>query len=518
MNLRLLRCSIARRRFLLAPALWFCAAAAAAQNPRTLLFVDDHDILYRAGTKRLLHPAVKHAQNPVIPADKPWELTIAYNTVHRDPVSGRYQMWYQAATSRSPEASAVCYAESDDGVRWRKPALGLFPHGEIKETNIVLAPTAGRYCASVVFDPRDPDASRRYKLAHFEQIQRPDGTKPHGLAVAFSPDGIHWEKHPQSLLLRGSGGKSAAPPFAGDPVYDHASIAVAVADVIDVLHDPVRGVFAIYSKTWTDGPDGKMFWKRAVARTESKDFVTWSAPQLVMMPDEFDGSGVEYLPPVGKVHPNRRGVQLHSGPVFWHEGAYFSLLQVMDGETTGEMPSELAISRDGLNWQRPFRAKPFIDVTHRRADFDGGCIWSNSTPVVLEDEIRFYYGAYSGLWNGDLARSPTGIGLATVPRDRFAGVRPIETRGQITLKPIAVQAGASLTLNADASAGSVRAELLTESGYRVRDFTEADAVPIASDGLRHKLTWKNAGTPPAGSYLIRLHLEGAAEVFALTVN
>jgi len=56
--------------------------------------------------------------------------------------------------------------------------------------------------------------------------------------------------------------------------------------------------------------------------------------------------------------------------------------------------------------------------------------------LSIDDEIRFYYGAYRGNWKKGLITKPTGVGLATIPRDRFAGIRAIEDVGQSTLKPL----------------------------------------------------------------------------------
>jgi len=54
-----------------------------ADTERTILLVDDHGVLYRPGTKRVLHPLTRHEENPVIARDKPWEArTIAYCSVH----------------------------------------------------------------------------------------------------------------------------------------------------------------------------------------------------------------------------------------------------------------------------------------------------------------------------------------------------------------------------------------------------------------------------------------------------
>ncbi len=55
-----------------------------AEQISTILLVDDHHVLYRSGTKRVLHQLKRHEKNPVIAKDKPWETTVAYCSVHRD--------------------------------------------------------------------------------------------------------------------------------------------------------------------------------------------------------------------------------------------------------------------------------------------------------------------------------------------------------------------------------------------------------------------------------------------------
>ena len=108
---------------------------------------------------------------------------------------------------------------------------------------------------------------------------------------------------------------------------------------------------------------------------------------------------------------------------------------------------------------------------------------------MLEDEIRFYYGAYSqGATGSDDVKLTTGIGLATLPRDRFAGLQPVprsdqptlknplEKMGQVTLKPLDLTGVKSLELNADAAGGEVRVEILDGEGRRVRGFSREDAM------------------------------------------
>ena len=144
-------------------------ALALAAADRTFLMIDDHDILFRAGTRRVLEKPVRHAANPLITEDKPWEMAIGWTSVHRDKTTGKYQLWYQAYQERRLEdkvmKNVVCYAESTDGITWTKTNLGLIPFYEEKDTNIVLVGARGgygeRYCNSVVVDERDPDPQKR---------------------------------------------------------------------------------------------------------------------------------------------------------------------------------------------------------------------------------------------------------------------------------------------------------------------------------------------------------------------
>ncbi|GAG44198.1 unnamed protein product, partial [marine sediment metagenome] len=148
-----------------------------------------------------------------------------------------------------------------------------------------------------------------------------------------------------------------------------------------------------------------------------------------------------------------------------------------------------------------------------------GVLVTNATPVFLDNETRFYYGAHS-YWDCEIDDGIplTGIGLASMPRDRFASIRPIESVGQITLKPIELSLCHGITINADASGGAIRVELLNENGHRLRGYAKEDAVVIDTDSLDHPVQWreKKIADLPPGRFLIRLHLHNA-EVSALTV-
>ncbi len=498
-------------------------AAYAPAADKTMLFVDDHDVLYRSGTERVQNPAKRFAGNPIIKQDKPWEAAIAWVTVHRNAATGKYQLWYQAyAGVRAKDKRfrcVVCYAESNDGIRFTKPDLGLFPFNDVKNTNIVLIANAGhsdRYANAVVFDPLDKNPDRRYKMAYTDFAM--DGGKEYpGLNVAFSPDGIHWTKYPKAPVLRTSYGDLESPvPFTDETGRKWWDNPLSMADAVDVFYDPVRKVFVNYAKMWIDGPAGGMYWKHAMGRTESKDFIHWTDAELALTPDDLDAPSVEF----------------HTSPVFYYNRRYFCLNQILNrGVGGGVINIELMVSRDGYAWDRPFR-KEFFLPRGEAGQFDSGSVFTNSTPVVLDNEIRFYFGGYgSGATGGDDENMQSGIGFATIQRDRFAGIRPmaksdqatlrkpLEHIGQVTLKPVDLSNVKNISLNADASNGSIRVELLNSRGRRIRGFSADDCEPVKGDSLAHRVAWKGKAPAdlPHTEYMIRIHLDNAT-VYAISLD
>ncbi len=477
---------------------------------KTILAAHEDAILYRSGTTYVMQSPERCQANPVLAAAMPWELAIGYCSVFHDPVTGLYQAWYQAyAGSRAEHPTrrvVLCYATSRDGLHWEKPKLRLFDFNENPETNIVLVGNGGRsvnYGASVLVDPRDADPQRRYKLAYWDFVELEGIQKP-GLCVAFSPDGIHWKKHPQGPLLQGAYGDPTQPPLAGKHLNEPA-IRPAISDVMDLMWDPPHQRFVIYSKTWIDAPDGRRFWKRAVVRTTSTDFIHWTPPEMVLSPADHDHG------------------QLHGASVFFHQGLYLALVQRLDfggfdRGGTGNMPAELAWSQDGRHWQRPFEDRMFLGVSGKGDRFDAGCLWTSATPVHLEGETRLYYGAYPA-WDADLSVSPTGIGMARVPRDRFIGIAPVDVQGQVTFRPIHLDGHRAITLNADATHGALRLEILSAGGYGVEGYTRADAMVLKGDHLAHSAAWKYHTLEDLrpGAYQLRVHLRHA-QLYALSLQ
>ena len=308
---------------------------------RTILFVDDNDILYRSGTKRILSQPKRHQSNPLIKTDRPWEVAIGWTSIYRDPETGKYQLWYQAFAGDQAEQKThrcvVCYAISDDGIHFSKPDLDQFAFNDIEHTNIVLVGNGGhslRYANSVIYDPKETEPQKRYKMAYFD-FSKNNGLETPGLCVAFSPDGINWTKHPQAPLLKVSYGDYGTPVPLADYEPETTNnrswdVPLSMSDAVDVLYDPKSDLFVIYGKMWIDAPDGGMYWKHGMGRTTSKNFIDWSKPELICVPDEFDPPHLEF----------------HTTPVFFYQDVYFCLNQILNrAEGGGVIDIELGISR-----------------------------------------------------------------------------------------------------------------------------------------------------------------------------
>ena len=82
------------------------------------------------------------------------------------------------------------------------------------------------------------------------------------------------------------------------------------------------------------------------------------------------------------------------------------------------------------------------------------------------------------------------IGLGTLRPDGFVAVEPTGRMGEMTTKPFRVSAN-TLLVNADAHGGSVTVEVLDADGVARQGFGRADAEPLASDSLAHKVAWKS---------------------------
>lgn len=431
----------------------------------------------------------KHPGNPLIRDDQPWEQNAGnmYPNVVFDAGEQVYKMWYETLNSPIMEGQipwmraitlgalgpdpygplverkgrgtswriihesvplgncTLLYATSKDGLHWTKPPLDVYRY-ENRPTNIVMLRTHG---TGVFKDDHDPDPARRYKLINSGPAP---GGRPH---VAVSADGIVW-----SDLI-------------------DTKVTAASDTHNNIMWDPDAKIYVGIIRGWSTGALGwnlpePLPWKtmaggtgavRTVVRIESKDFLTWSQPVEIM-----------------RGPPN---AQTHDMHAFRTAGIYLGLTGILGvGQDLRREQVELSWSPDGRTWSRIEEGAPIIPLGEKQGDYDWGCIFAASSPVILKDEIRLYYcGSPQTLNLNEKFQC-----LATLRPDGWAGYTPKDAAqpGLVVTQPLVAMGGA-LRVTADVEPGGyvkvkvlgLKDQTLAESARLEKTVTEGVALEIA---------------------------------------
>jgi hypothetical protein len=137
--------------------------------------------------------------------------------------------------------------------------------------------------------------------------------------------------------------------------------------------------------------------------------------------------------------------------------------------------------------------------------------------VIVGDELRIYYAGSGGTHGSGINRRSSFL-LATLPRDRFAGLAA-EGEGEIVTSELEC-GGPHIFLNAEATRGSILAEIQNLDGSPVRGFEMQWCERITRDSIRARLAWNNQANPEslAGRTIrLRLVLQNAT-LYAIDAN
>jgi hypothetical protein len=383
-------------------------------RPHYLLL--DNRLIERLDNARLaLGTVAKQARNPLFREDRPWEPRFdnLYANVLYDETEKLFKCWYSPfiidkAVTDTAKADrlqvpyrpnvremGVCYAVSRDGLTWRKPALGLVDFEGSKANNLVVR---GPHGAGIFRDGRESDPQKRYKMFY------------QGMAVRFSPDGLHW------------------------------------SDAVDCPEIEARG--DTHNNTfWSPelkkyvGITRLFFGQRIVGRTESPDFLHWLKAGEVLRGDSQN--------------------QTYAMPVFPYAGIYLGLVMILRRQDD-RVHCELAWSPDTVQWNRIEPGKPFIPTSDIQGAYDWGCVYAAAVPIVRAGRILLYYGGSNGPHGGWREGS---FCLATLRADGFAGYQPVDSASPavVTIRPV-LCSGKRLRITADARGGSVRVSFIDAAG------------------------------------------------------
>ena len=452
--------SLSRRRFLHATAQTSLAISAATRtatgigasqkaSPWTVqqgvrqLFLDDVGIANQEGVERKVNAPIRHPDNPLISPDTAWERGCqVYGTAYYDLAAERFKLWYLTGPKdrgvrplklkgyeRAPHTTMAAYAESEDGVRWVKPQLGIFPYDGNKNNNLLGIGKHNCEGISVLHDPSDPDPQRRWKAVYWDHgsggWEIRDG-KPFcksgpqdGWHVAFSSDGIHWKL------------------YAENPV-----IARYCDTNQNVVYDPRLKKYVGFSR---------FGFGRRLARSESADFLHWSEPKLVLECDAADGPQT----------------QIYGAGVDLYEGVYVAMIWIYREGGDGKIDTQLATSRDGIHWTRVGNRATWLRLGGDDT-WEGGMVRSVERIITHQDQLYIYYcgvhGAHTGPQRKEVARQhPVQIGLLNQRRDGFVSINAPAAGGTLTTRQLTAPAN-RLMVNVDARDGELQVDVLDRDG------------------------------------------------------
>jgi hypothetical protein len=455
----------------------------------------------------LHHPV---PQEIAIVHEAPWEGSgSGYHSIFKD--GNLYRMFYKAmritvASGKIDTAAHprfCCYAESDDGIHWRKPELGLHEFQGSKANNIVI--TSGKAMGldalqetkgggedgainpdaahPAVFKDENPNAAPD---ARYKAIIR--SNSPKGLLAFKSPDGIHWSPMSNAPVITDAAGKT-------DSGFDSQNLA---------FWDGVRGEYRAYWRYYTGGVivgrGGQGF--RAIRTATSKDFLHWENPADLAYGD---------APPeqlyTNQIKPYHRAPHILIGfPTRYMDRGWSDSMRALperehrewraaaaQSEGTAITEGLFMASRDGVNFKRWNEAflRPGIEREGTWAYGNQYIAWqvveTKSALGGAPDELSLY--ATESYWTGN----SSSLRRYTLRMDGFVSVNAPMSGGELVTKPLTFKGG-KLTLNfATSAAGSVRMEIQDVNGKALPGFAIEDCPPNFGDAIERTVTWKNGG-------------------------
>jgi len=448
------------------------------------LFLLEDGIERVEGLRRAVHPPRRHPDNPLVRADTPWERGCqVYGTALYDEAAKRFRLWYLTGPrdrglrplvvdgrERPPHTTLVAYAESRDGVRWRKPLLGLFPYDGDARNNLLPIGRDNAEGISVLPDPHDPDPARRWKALFWEHGSggwevrdgRPFAKEgpTDGIWVAWSADGLRWSHHP------------------GNPVIRRYSDTGQ-----NLLWDPRLRRYVAF---------GRFGFGRRLARSESEDFLHWSEPRLVLGCDAADGPRT----------------QIYGAGIDLYEGLYLAMIWIYREGGDGKIDTQLAASPDGIRWTRVGDRATWLSLG-AEGSWEDGMVRSAGRIIRRGEELYVYYCGIDGPHGRPghppvQRRYPVQIGLLTLPRDRFASLQAGDSPGAVTTRVLPLPPG-RLRLNADASGGEVRMAIEEPSGRLL-----GRSAPLSGDHLDAGPRFDGRLPAPGTAVRLRFELRRAA--------
>jgi hypothetical protein len=485
-----------------APAANFEKLGASTHDPSLHLFVDDFHIRNAFAMKRVFGQLEKRAQ-PLV-EDLP-DRRACWASVMRDK-DGKFRMWYESVYNYTLAASGVwgrgkefgffperhpkaipetqfvvvSYAESDDGLVWTMPKLGIVEWRGSKDNNIVLdgsgaakqynGALSGMDGVSVLRDEAAPPRERYKLICHWESVHAWDNEvsklgrgeayikrmwAARGKYLTSSPDGIHWNG-PLVWIKAASGG----------------------GDYCGVTRDERNGSYWFNDRARAGVPGIPGI--RTAGLCQSKDLYHWPV-------------GLEQVFPIGEYEDFGRRYEHHGMVPFNYGDQDMGFLELSDPKRP--VAGLLASHRDGQRWQLPNTHVPLLSIGPKGAPDDTIVAATRNAPIAVGDRLYIFYNGRR--YTDDPTTTVSNIFLATMRLDGFAGmavdpeaVHRYGKPGALQTQPLTVTQD-QLQINICGHGGTARVSLADENAAPLPGYGLADCLPLPEDATRAVVRWKD---------------------------
>ena len=423
------------------------------------------------GIRLAAQPAER--MGPILRPEHPWEEKgVSISAVIHE--NGLYRGW--GGCHSIEDDNHDCYFESNDGLHWERPNLGIVEFEGGCDNNFIL-----NNPGSVFKDPSAPD-DERYKGAcsrdltreEFEEYlkHRPDGWEPradraHKIASIsgfVSPDGLRWKKLTQPLSV------------------EHCDTQIVT------YYDERLRKYVMYTRTTMVGPRSEKApgewshesWafpgRRAIGRGESEDFYHFPVSETIIEP------GPE-MTPSDSLYTNCR-TTIPGAPD--HHLMFPSIYHQTDDTTSVTFLS----SHDGKLWH----TVPGSPVLRTAAfgEWDGGCVFAHPNLIELPNgDFALPYTGFTFPHKYPRIQLRSATGYAVWPKGRLIALEAPE-RGEFTTVKI-MPPGRKLLINAlTQRAGSILVEVAGSDGKPISGRAFEDSTPIIGDRHWTPITWKES--------------------------
>lgn len=385
----------------------------------------------------------------VLTFEQPWEgVHSFYASVFED--GQKIRLYYRGiSTNDLSEGQVTCYAESEDGIHFTKPELGLIPFAGSTKNNIVLQGVIAHNFAPFYDHSPHASANEKYKaLGGLRDLHNAANKRP-VLYALCSADGIHW-----NLMQDG--------PVMADGAFDSHNIAFWDANI---------EAYRCYNRYFSSEHI------RGVQSTTSKDFIHWGPQQK----NEYDTSV-----PMEHFYTNA------TIPCPGAEHMYLSFpmrfvpnrKKMMEHHENGLSDAVFMTSRDGVHWDRTFMEawlRPGLDQrnwTDRNSMVAHGCVETSS------NELSFYL-VENYRWDSIQLRR------VAIRKHGFGSVHAGCQEGSFKTKQLRFS-GNTLNLNYSTSVvGHVQVQVLDEFDQVIDGFSFGDMAPLYGDEIAHPVVWQS---------------------------